>query len=278
MSTLWIIATPIGNLGDLTERAGQLLRELGNIACEDTRHTGILLQKIGSTAKLLRYDEHTHDRVVKRILSILEAGGDVGLVSDAGTPGMSDPGARLVDAVNAAGHSVLPVPGPSALTAALSICGFTGTRLCFLGFLPTRGPKRAILLREVASNDTIVVVYESPLRIRDTMADLALAMSDRQAVVCRELTKFYETIYRFPLADSDAIAELPERGEYVVVVSPKPKVASKKETDAVILKKAVEWAKSLVRKGFPKRMAAQQAAAKYSLSTNVIYRHLIPKP
>jgi 16S rRNA (cytidine1402-2'-O)-methyltransferase len=278
MSTLWIIATPIGNLGDLTERAAQLLRELGNIACEDTRHTGILLQKIGSTAKLIRYDEHTHDRVVKRILSILEAGGDVGLVSDAGTPGMSDPGARLVDAVIAAGHSVLPVPGPSAMTAALSICGFSGTQVHFLGFLPVRGPKRAILLREVAAEDTIVIVYESPLRIHDTMADLALAMSDRRAVVCRELTKFYETIYRFPLADSEAIAALPERGEYVVVVSPKPRVASKKETDAVILKKAVEWAKSLVKKGFPKRMAAQQAAAKYSLSTNVIYRHLIPKP
>jgi 16S rRNA (cytidine1402-2'-O)-methyltransferase len=278
MSTLWIIATPIGNLGDLTERAGQLLRELGNIACEDTRHTGILLQKIGSAAHLIRYDEHTHDRVVKKILSILESGDDVGLVSDAGTPGMSDPGARLVEAVIAAGHAVLPVPGPSAMTAALSICGFTGTQVRFLGFLPSRGPKRAILLREVAAEDAIVVVYESPLRIRDTMADLALAMSNRQVVVCRELTKFYETIYRFPLSDSEAITALPERGEYVVVVSGKPKVASKKETDALILKKAVEWAKNLVKKGFPKRMAAQQAAAKYSLSANAIYRQLIPKP
>ncbi len=278
MSTLWIIATPIGNLGDLTERAAQLLRELGNIACEDTRHTGILLQKIGSSSHLIRYDEHTHDRTVKKIISMLEAGEDVGLVSDAGTPGMSDPGARLVEAVITAGHSVLPIPGPSALTAALSICGFPGARITFLGFLPPRGPKRAIMLREVAADDSIVVIYESPLRIRGTMADLALAMSNRQAVVCRELTKFYETIYRFPLSDAEAAAALPERGEYVVVVSGKPKVASKKETDAVVLKKAVDWAKTLVNKGFPKRMAAQQAAAKYSLSANMIYRQLIPKP
>jgi 16S rRNA (cytidine1402-2'-O)-methyltransferase len=278
MSTLWIIATPIGNLGDLTERAGQLLRELGSIACEDTRHTGILLQKIGSTAHLIRYDEHTHERTVKKIISILEAGEDVGLVSDAGTPGMSDPGARLVEAVIGAGHAVLPIPGPSALTAALSICGFPGAQMTFLGFLPPRGPKRAIMLREVAAEDSIVVIYESPLRIRGTMADLALAMSTRRVVVCRELTKFYETIYRFPLSDAEAAAALPARGEYVVVVSGKPKVASKQETDAVVLKKAVEWAKTLVNKGFPKRMAAQQAAAKYSLSANMIYRQLIPKP
>jgi len=278
MSTLWIIATPIGNLGDLSQRAAQLLRELGTIACEDTRRAGILLQNIGSTAHLIRYDEHTHDRVVKRILAQLESGVDVGLVSDAGTPGMSDPGARLVEEVIAAGHAVLPVPGPSALTAALSVCGFTGAQLHFLGFLPPRGPKRAIQLREVAADDSIVVIYESPLRIRGTMADLALAMSNRQVVVCRELTKFYETIYRFPLSDAEAAAALPERGEYVVVVSGKPKVVSRKETEAVVLKKAVDWAKTLVNKGFPKRMAAQQAAAKYTLSANAIYRQLIPKP
>lgn len=215
--TLFAVATPIGNLGDLSPNARDVLQRAGLIVCEDTRRTGRLLQHAGiSGSRLAICNEHTETSRIAEVIDALVEGLDVALVTDAGTPGISDPGARLVGAVLDAGHRVSPIAGPSAVTAALAVSGMPADRFVVEGFLPRRGGERRQRLAEIADERRTVVVYEAPHRIGRTIADLAeVCGPDRRVVMARELTKMHEEIISAPLGEIDVGTP---RGEYVVVI------------------------------------------------------------
>lgn len=222
--TLVLVATPIGNLADLSPRAVEELAAAALICCEDTRRTGRLLAHAGITgARLRRLDDHTELAAVASVVVRLDAGERVALVSDAGTPGVSDPGARLVAAVLAAGHSVSVVPGPVAAVAALVASGLATDRFVFEGFLPRKGRERAARLHALATEPRTIVIYESPRRIGASLADLADAWgADRRAVVARELTKLHEEFVRGSLGELARWAADPPKGELVLVVAGAP--------------------------------------------------------
>ncbi len=217
--TLWLVATPIGNLGDLAPRAVEVLSTAALVCCEDTRRTGRLLQHAGVRAQRLAIaNEHTELSRIAEVLDVLGAGDDVAVVTDAGTPGISDPGERLVRAALDAGFDVSAVPGPSADVMALVLSGLPTSRYVFEGFLPRSGRDRATRLAEIAAEPRTVVLYEAPHRIRRTVDDLREACGDdRRAAVARELTKLHEEVLRGTLAEITAALGEP-RGEYVVVL------------------------------------------------------------
>jgi 16S rRNA (cytidine1402-2'-O)-methyltransferase len=217
MSTLWLVATPIGNLGDLAPRAIEVLRHVGLICCEDTRRTGPLLRHAGIAAERLAVcNDHTEVLRIREVLDTLARGRDVAIVSDAGTPGISDPGERIVRAAIDAGHPVSAVPGPSAVIMAVTISGLPTDRFVFEGFLPRKGSDRTKRLDDIATEQRTIVVYEAPHRIERTLADLRQHCGDdRMVVVTRELTKLHEEVARGTLGTIDIGAP---RGEYVVVV------------------------------------------------------------
>ncbi len=221
MSTLWLVATPIGNLGDLSPRAIDVLAHVGLICCEDTRRTGLLLQHAGVKAEHLAVcNDHTELARVADVIRVLGDGRDVAVVSDAGTPGISDPGERIVRAVIDAGYDVSAVPGPSAATMALTISGLPAARFVFEGFLPRKGSERAARLADIAAERRTTVIYEAPHRVLRTLDDLrAVCGDDRTVVVTRELTKLYEEVVRGPLGDIDIGGP---RGEYVLVLDGAP--------------------------------------------------------
>jgi 16S rRNA (cytidine1402-2'-O)-methyltransferase len=218
MSTVWLVATPIGNLGDLAPRAVDTLRHAALICCEDTRRTGLLLQHAGIKAQRLAVcNDHTELARIRDVLEVLGRGGDVAVVSDAGTPGVSDPGERIVRAAIDAGHTVSAIPGPSAAIMAITISGLPTDRFVFEGFLPRKGRDRATRLVEIAAETRTSVIYEAPHRAQRTLDDLREACGDdRMIVVTRELTKLYETVVRGPLGTID-IGDA--RGEYVFVLA-----------------------------------------------------------
>jgi 16S rRNA (cytidine1402-2'-O)-methyltransferase len=223
--TLVLVATPIGNLGDLSPRAVATLQQSSLILCEDTRHSGKLLSHAGiSGVRLAVCNEHTEADRGREVLSLLDAGETVTLITDAGTPGISDPGSRLVRVVLDAGHTVSAVPGPTAFIMALVISGFDTTRFVFEGFLPRSGRERTRRLAAIASEPRTVVMYEAPHRVERTVVDLAAACgASRPVAVARELTKIYETVWRGSL--DDAVTHLgttPPRGEYVIVLHGAP--------------------------------------------------------
>ncbi len=224
MSKLFIVGTPIGNLKDISERALETLRSVDAILCEDTRVTSKLLAAYDIRKPLVAYHQHADARRVNEILSMLEAGKSLALVTDAGTPSISDPGGNLVQAVAArlgVRVEIVPIPGPSALIAALSVSGFPADEFLFLGFPPHKKGRKTFFTH-VASQETTVVFYESTHRILKSLAELRAAIADRRVVVCRELTKLHETIYRGTTAQvtgglqADSI-----KGEFVIVVCPK---------------------------------------------------------
>ena len=218
MSRLFVVATPIGNLGDITLRALEVLRSVGHIAAEDTRHTAKLLRHYEIATSLISYHEHNRHRQLPRILALL-AQGDVALVSDAGTPGISDPGAELVTAADAAGHVVVPLPGPSALSAILSVAGCGAGPVHFLGFLPRKRKARRDLIERYAAFPGVTVFFETPHRLQAALADIAAVAGAQQFVVGRELTKLHEEIVRGPAAAVAAqFALKPPRGEFVLVL------------------------------------------------------------
>jgi 16S rRNA (cytidine1402-2'-O)-methyltransferase len=221
MSTLWLVATPIGNLGDLAPRAVETLRHAKLICCEDTRRTGLLLQHAGIKAERLAVcNDHTELARIRDVLEVLAYGGEVAIVSDAGTPGISDPGERIVRAAIEAGHTVSAIPGPSAVIMAITISGLPTERFVFEGFLPRKGRERATRIAEIAAETRTSVIYEAPHRALRTLNDLRDACGDdRMVVVTRELTKMYETVVRGPLGTID-IGE--PRGEYVFVLAGMP--------------------------------------------------------
>ena len=221
-ATLHVVATPIGNLGDLSPRAQQVLREVAAVCAEDTRRSGQLLAHFGIGTPLLAQHEHNEQQLAERLVARLLAGESLALVSDAGTPLVSDPGYRLVRAARAAGVKVSPVPGPSALVAALSVAGLPSDRFTFEGFLPAKASARRERLAALAGEPRTLVFYESSHRIEESLADLRAAFGDdRPAVLARELTKLFETVLDGTLADLHArvAADADQRkGEFVLVV------------------------------------------------------------
>ena len=236
--TLYVVATPIGNLADLGERARQTLATVGVIAAEDTRRTGALLRRLGLSRPLVSLHSHNEQARSRQLLARLAAGEDVALVSDAGTPLLSDPGFPLVRAAHQAGIRVVPVPGPSALVAALSVAGIPCQRFAFEGFLPARAGARRAALAALAGEPRTLVFFEAAHRIRDSLADMATAFgAEREAALARELTKLHEEVLHGNLARlGAALAEHPgrEKGEFVVIVAgapaPPPAVAGDEET------------------------------------------------
>ncbi|MEL7047127.1 MAG: 16S rRNA (cytidine(1402)-2'-O)-methyltransferase, partial [Pseudomonadota bacterium] len=221
---LYIVATPIGNLGDISRRAMEVLRDANTVAAEDTRRTGQLLSSLGISRPMLAYHEHSADSVAQRLVRAIAAGESVALVSDAGTPTISDPGYRLVRAVQEEGLAVVPVPGACALIAALSASGLPSDRFTFGGFLPAKRDARRQHLKSIAAADATQIFYEAPHRIQEALDDLVECLgADREAALARELTKRFETLRRGALGElRDWAAEDTNqaRGELVVLVGP----------------------------------------------------------
>lgn len=218
--TLYVVATPIGNLGDITYRAVEVLRDVSLIVAEDTRHSRTLLAHYGITTPTSSYHEHNEARETPRLVARLAAGESIAVVTDAGTPLVSDPGARLVRASIDAGIPVVPIPGASALLAALVAAGLPAERFAFVGFLPRKGRDRETAIQTIARSPYTTVLYESPHRVGDTLRDLATAgCGDRPAVVARELTKRYEEFRRASVRElADALSGVEVRGEVVIIV------------------------------------------------------------
>jgi 16S rRNA (cytidine1402-2'-O)-methyltransferase len=232
---LYVVATPIGNLSDLSPRAAQVLAQADLIAAEDTRVTGKLLNLIGLKRPMISYTEHNDQRRSPEILASLAQGQAVALVSDAGTPLISDPGQRLVEMVAGAGHRIFPVPGPSAAIAALSVAGISTERFLFVGFLPAKASARHAALVELREIKASLILYEAPHRLVDCLADCHAIFGARQAVVARELTKMFEEIRRGTLPElaARAAAEAAPKGEIVIVIAPPDALRADQADDAV---------------------------------------------
>lgn len=221
MGKLYLVATPIGNLEDVSHRALRVLQEVHMVACEDTRHTQLLLRRHEIVAKhLTSYNEFNHRRKVAELIGQLDRGWDVALVSDAGTPALSDPGEQLVRAAIEAGHEIVPIPGPAAAIAALVASGLPTREFTFVGFVEKKsGPRRRTLERLLAEGRTIVL-YESPYRVGDLLADLAAVAPAARVVVARELTKMHEELVRGTAAElAPRYAEKAPKGEVTLVIS-----------------------------------------------------------
>ncbi|GIX45798.1 MAG: ribosomal RNA small subunit methyltransferase I [Candidatus Tectimicrobiota bacterium] len=224
--TLYVVATPIGNLEDITLRALRVLRSVDLIAAEDTRHTRKLLAHHGISRPLVSYHDHNKERQAPRLLAQLQAGRSVALVTDAGTPGISDPGYYLVRLLIAHGIPLVPVPGPTAVIAALSVAGLPTDRFVFEGFLPPRGSKRRQRLEALRAEPRTIVLYESPHRLLPLLQDLVTYLGgERQVVMARELTKRFEEVVRGTASELlAAVRERPVRGEITLVVAGRPRV------------------------------------------------------
>jgi len=235
---LHLVATPIGNLGDITLRALQTLAGVDVIACEDTRVTRRLTERYGITATLKPYHEHNAAAARPKMLQMLAEGASIALVSDAGTPLISDPGFKLVREVCAAGHPVIALPGASSVLTALTLAALPTDRFFFEGFLPSKQGARRHRIAELARIPATLVMFESGNRVKETLADLAEAMTGRDAAICRELTKLHEEIQRGPLATlAQTAATLETRGEFVLVVGPPPahtQIMAEDELDSVL--------------------------------------------
>lgn len=266
---LWIVATPIGNLEDLSPRAAAVLRDVALVAAEDTRHSGPLLARVGSRARTLALHEHNEREQALRIVETLRGGHDVAVVADAGTPLVSDPGYRLVRAAREAGIEVSPVPGPCAAIAALSVAGLASDRFVFEGFLPARAAARRERLGALVAEARTLIFYESSHRIVDMLGDLvALFGADRPAVVARELTKLFETVLSSPLAgllERVAADANQQRGEFVVLVAG----AVGAEADATLAEGRRVFA--LLRDELPPARAAKIAAAITGAPRRLLY-------
>jgi len=264
---LYIVATPIGNMGDMTTRAVEILGAADVVACEDTRVTAKLLRHHGLTTRLERYDEHSAPRARPKLLARLDAGEVVALVSDAGTPLISDPGYKLVREAVELGHAVMPAPGASSVMAALSVAGLPTDRFMFAGFLAPKQGKRRAALTELAKIDATLVLLESPKRLAAALADMALVLGPRPAAVARELTKLYEEVRRGTLDDlarTYAEEDTP-RGEIVIVIAPADGAPAQVDLEALLLVAleghSVKEATALVtaQTGLPRKTVYAQA-------------------
>jgi len=262
---LSVCATPIGNLGDVTLRVLEALAAADLVLCEDTRRTRILLDRHGVSARLRSYHEHNEAQRVTEVLPRLEAGETIALVSDAGLPGVNDPGARLIAAARDAGLPVTVLPGPSAVETALVTSGFQLERYQFLGYLPRGERALASLWDELAAWPDAAVAFESPKRLPAALASLATAMPDRPVAVCRELTKVHEDVVRGAAHEVAAAFASPPRGETTIVIGPAPPRGIPEQA-------ALEAVGELVESGVPRRKAADVVARLTGLPRNRLYR------
>lgn len=268
-ATLYVVATPIGNLKDVTLRALDVLRTADVIAAEDTRVTARLLEHYAITAKkVIALHEHNESRAVQTIIAYLESRSSVALVSDAGTPAFSDPGARLVAAVRAAGYRIIPIPGPNAAAAALSASGFTDRHFLFYGFLPAKPGERRKVLQALTRERSLLVLYEAPHRIAETISDLESAFGGaRRIVIARELTKLFETIHACTLAEASAWLAADAnrvRGEFVLVIEGAPE-----DPDAML--SAARATLEVLLEELPVKQAAALASKLTGVRKNELY-------
>lgn len=265
MGTLYVVATPIGNLEDISARALRVLAQVPTIAAEDTRHSKRLLDTFGIATPMVSYHEHNQRQRERQLLDLL-AEGDVALITDAGTPGISDPGAGIVRAALAAGHAVSPIPGPSSLAAAVSASGVADGPFIMLGFLPRESAPRSLLIGKAAATGWPLVILESPQRLAASLRGLHAALGNRDAVVLRELTKVHEEIRPGTLADlAGWAAEHAPRGEIVVVIAGAVGAAESSDDDAAAV------VASLRRAGLSPSKAAREAAAITGLPRAELY-------
>lgn len=272
MPSLYVVSTPIGNLGDVTRRAAEVLASADVVLAEDTRRTSNLLRHLGIQTRLMSAHEHNEASRASLVVEMLREGKDVALVSDAGTPLLSDPGARIVREVVDAGFDVVPIPGASALLAALVASGIEAESFTFHGFPPRKGPERAELLEEIAASPRASVLYESPNRVGRLMADLAEAAGGaRRVCVARELTKLHEEFFRGTLEAAAArYADAEVLGEIVVVVAGRPKdAAAEGEVDALAARSV---AQALLAQGQSPSAVAKELRRRMGISRNDAYR------
>ena len=264
---LYVVPTPLGNLADMTQRAIDVLRQVSWVAAEDTRHSAPLLKHFGASARLLPSHEHNEESAAQQVIARLTDGESVALISDAGTPAVSDPGARLVARVREAGFRVIPLPGACAAVTALSASGLTEPHFVFYGFLPAKAKQRADALRELMDLPYALVFYEAPHRILETVGALAEVFGGlRKLVLARELTKLFETIHACPL--SEAVDWLMadanrQRGEFVLIVSGAEVNADSGEGERVL--------RLLLAEGLPVKQAAKLAHAITGVGRNALY-------
>ncbi len=269
--TLYVVATPLGNLGDLSPRAADTLKRVSAVAAEDTRHSKPLLHHAGSHAELISFHEHSSDRALERILRILAEGRDVALITDAGTPAISDPGVALVAAARERGVQVVTIPGPNAVAASVSVSGISGDRYLFLGFLPRKGSDRRRFLSTAAQSEWTVVMFEAPNRVTQLLADLAeVCGPERHVAVSRELTKVFEETRAGTLQElSEHYAEAPARGEVTVVLSGTGK---QRVEEPPLPPDPGERAKALLAEGLSRKDVAHRLAEETGISRNTAYR------
>ena len=276
-SGLHIVATPIGNLSDITVRALATLAAADIILAEDTRHSARLLHHYGIHARQLSYHEHNAARMRPRILSLLDEGKALALISDAGTPLISDPGMKLVREVLARGHAVYAIPGPSAAITALTLSGLPTDRFLFAGFPPAKSGARRRWLQELAGISATVILYESPARIRATLADIIDIFGDRPAALCRELTKLHEEVLRgrlFEIAEELHVREA-IKGEITLVIAPPD------EKSAPLIRENAQthpdWREALKEalQHLPPAKAAREIARRYALPRKEVYDHAV---
>jgi len=272
-STLYLVATPIGNLADITYRAIQILKDVDLIACEDTRHTRKLLQHYDINTKLISYHDHNEQQRANELVERLKQGDDIAVVSDAGTPAVSDPGFRLVRAAIDNAIPVVPVPGPSALISALISAGLPTDQFYFAGFLPARSGARQSRLNELKTIPATLVFYEAPHRLLATLKDALQVLGEREAVVARELTKLHEELHRGRLSDLVAhYSDENPRGEIVLLID--RTVLNAAPTSSQSLSVA-ELVKQLEQDGVDHRAALKKAARELGISRAEAYRRLV---
>ena len=270
MATLYLVSTPIGNLDDLSPRGAEALRSVARILAEDTRRSRILAEHVGSKARLVPVHAHNERARIDQIVTWLEQGEDLALVTDAGTPLVSDPGERVVDAVVAAGHSVTPIPGPSAPLAALVASGLPTRRFTFLGFLARKGQEREADLDRVGRSQETAILFESPQRLVRLLEDLeARCGPDRRLCVARELTKIHEEFVRGSMKEVvDHFRASPARGEVTVVIAP--------AGQAVDMESELELARTIatqrLREGVRPSSVAREISDRHGLARNLAYR------
>ena len=269
--TLYVVATPLGNLGDLSPRAADTLKRVAVVVAEDTRHSKPLLTHAGSHAELVSFHAHSSERALERILRILTDGRDVALITDAGTPVISDPGVALVAAARERGIPIVTIPGPTAVAASLAVSGIGGDRYLFLGFLPRKGSDRRRLLLTAAQSEWTVVIFEAPNRVTQLLTDLAeVCGPDRQVAVSRELTKVFEETRAGTLQDlSEHYADAPVRGEVTVVLAGTGKQHVEERPP---LPDPAARAKALLEEGLSRKDVAHRLAEETGISRNSAYR------
>ncbi|MCF8036422.1 MAG: 16S rRNA (cytidine(1402)-2'-O)-methyltransferase [Desulfobacteraceae bacterium] len=272
---LYVVATPIGNLADITYRAVEVLQSADVVAAEDTRHTSRLFSRYGITTRLVSCHEHNEEQRAQSLVEQMENGASVALVSDAGTPSVSDPGYRVVSAALAAGVRVVPIPGASAVTAALCASGLPSDHFCFAGFLPKKAKRQQEMLSRLAGTEQTLIFYESPRRLSGLLNLLLQYLGDRQAVVAREITKRHEEFLRGSL--SGLIADVEKRdaikGEVTVLVSGKSPESGDAEQIPQELIAEIRQAVS-AQEDSPSRLAAR-LSRKYGISKNRVYRLIL---